>query len=448
MIAMGSAIGTGLFLISASTVRTAGPVVLTAYVVAGVIIFFIMRMLGEMAVDRPVPGSYSTYAHDYIGKPAGFVTGWNWWFTCIVVSMLELTATGVFMQYWFPHLPTWVTALVALVAIAAVNLIRVSAFGEFEFWFSVIKVTAIVAMIVLGIALIVGLGHHHAIGISNLWSYGGFAPKGLSGWLLSLVAVTFTFGGVESLGTTAGEVKDPARTIPKAINRVIYRILIFYVGAIGIMLIIWPWTRIGLDGSPFVLILAGLGIGGAAFVLNIVVVTATLSVYNTMIYSNARVLYGLAKNGQAPAFLARTNRQGVPVAGLLVNTAITGLVVLFNYLFPGKLITPLVSIILGAEFITWGAITIAHLRFRKTAEAGQLTFKSPWYPYSNYLCLAYFVLVFVLMYFAPGFRTGFYVFPAWLVGLCIVGVATQRYTGRRRHGAAALVGQPLSADKA
>jgi L-asparagine transporter-like permease len=270
------------------------------------------------------------------------------------------------------------------------------------------------------------------MGLSNLWSHGGFAPKGVTGWLLSLVAVTLTFGGIESLGTAAGEAKNPARTITKAVNRVIYRILIFYVGAIGIILIIWPWDRVGINGSPFVLILGGLGIGGAAFVLNVVVVTASLSVYNTVTYSSARMLYGLAQNRQAPAFLARTNRRGVPVTALLVDSAVISLVILFNYLFPGKLISPLAAVLLGTEFITWGSIALSHLRFRKVTRecSAQLTFRAPGYPYSNYLCFAYFFMVFVLMFFAPGYRTGFYTFPVWLIGLYIVALAHQKYTKR------------------
>lgn len=433
MIALGSSIGTGLFLTSGSSVQTAGPVVLLGYIIAGAVIFMIMRMLGEMAVARPESGSFSAYAHDYCGETAGFITGWNWWFTCIVVSMLELSATGVFLDYWFPNIPHWVTALIALILITGVNLIHVKAFGEFEFWFTIIKVAAVVAMIVFGLALIFGIGGHQPIGLDNLWSNGGFAPHGLGGFMLSLVAVTFTFGGIESIGTAAGETEDPARSIPKAINRVIVRILVFYVGAIGIMLVIWPWNRIGLDGSPFVLILVGLGIGGAAALLNVVVITAALSVYNTMVYSNARVLHSLAEKGQAPKILARTNDRGVPVVGILVNSAITGIVVLLNYLFPGGLILVLVAVILCAEIITWSSIVISHLRFRKSLgeAASRNAYRSPWHPYTNYLVLAFFALLVVLMAIMPDFQTGAIALPIWLAVLTVGSVVQRRIAKRR-----------------
>jgi phenylalanine-specific permease len=429
MISLGSAIGTGLFLVSGATIQTAGPIVLLGYALAGSVIFLMMRMLGEMAVARPVSGSWSTYAREYLGKPAGFIAGWNWWFTCIVVSMLELTAAGVFMDFWFPNLPHWVTAAVALAALTAVNLINVKAFGEFEFWFTLIKVAAVLAMIVLGVAIVFGAGSYEPTGLSNLWSHGGFAPTGLGGFMLSLVAVTFTFGGITSLGTAAGETTDPARTIPRAINQVIVRILVFYVGAIGVMLIIWPWDKVGTEGSPFVLMLVGLGVGGAATLLNIIVLTAVLSVLNTMTYSNARVLHGLAEGGQAPAILARTNSRGVPVVGLLVNSALVAVVVVLNLLFPGRLLMILVAIILSAELITWGSVVLSHLRFRNRFAAG--AFKAPLYPIANYACLAFFALVLVLMTRIPDFRTGAIAFPLWLGGLTIAAYVHARVAERR-----------------
>ncbi|WP_413798349.1 amino acid permease [Streptomyces iranensis] len=433
MIALGSAIGTGLFLVSSSTIQAAGPIVLLAYVVAGAVLFLIMRLLGEMAVARPTSGSFSDYAHTYLGRTAGFVIGWNCWFTCIVVSMLELTAIGSFVEFWFPGLPHWVSAAIALTAITAVNLIHVSAFGEFEFWFTLIKVAAILAMIGLGVAIILGAGHYDVHGLDNLWSHGGFAPYGVHGLLLSLVGVTFTFAGIEVLGITAGEAKRPELSIPKAVNQVPIRILMFYVGAIGIMLIIWPWNRVGTDGSPFVLMLSGLGIGGAATLLNIVVITAALSVYNSMAYSSARLMHSLAKKRQAPALFTRINRQGVPVPGLLVNSAVTAVVVVLNYCFPGRLLMILVAITLSAEIITWSSIALSHLRFRKAVAldaASGRAFKAPFQPYSNYLCLAYFVLVVVLMAQIPDFRKGAIALPLWLTVLIMASFAQRRFTRR------------------
>ena len=442
MIGLGSAIGTGLFLVSGSTVQAAGPAVLLAYMLAGAVIFLIMRMLGEMAVARPVAGSFSEYAREHCGPIVGFMVGWNWWMTCIVVSMLELTAVGTFMNFWFPGLPHWVTAAIALVLITVVNLIHVSAFGEFEFWFTLIKVAAVVAMIVFGVAIVLGAGNYDATGVSNLWDRGGFAPNGITGLMLSLVAVTFTFGGIESLGTTAGEAKDPTRSIPKAVNGVIARILVFYVGAIGVMLMIWPWDRVGVDGSPFVLMLDGLGIGGAAALLNVVVLVAALSVYNTMVYSNARVLHGMAATKQAPALLARTNHRGVPVTGIVINSAITAIVVLLNYLFPGQLLMVLVAIILSAEIITWSTITISHLRYRR-ANGHTGTFRSPLHPYTNYLVLAYLAGVVVLMTQLPDFRAGAIALPLWLVALLAAALVYRKINRRQKAIASPQPGQPL-----
>ncbi|MHC1719923.1 MAG: amino acid permease [Clostridiaceae bacterium] len=415
MIALGTAIGTGLFLVSASTIQAAGPAVLIAYALAGMVIFFIMRSIGEMAVENPIAGSFSAYAEQYWGKFPGFVIGWNWWYLCVVVGMLELSAAGVFMDFFFPTLPHWITALVFLIIIFAANMINVEAFGEFEFWFSIIKVTAVVSMIIFGVFLIFGIGTGKPTGFSNLWAYGGFFPKGIKGLLLSLVAVTFTFGGIEAIATTAGEVQNPEKTLPKAINSVLLRIFIFYLGAIGVMLIIWPWTKVGLDGSPFVLMMSGLGIPAAALILNIVCLTACLSVFNCMVYSNSRILYGLAKTGDAPKLFGVTNKRGVPVKGLMVMAVITLLAVVLNYAFD-KVIIYLVAVIIGSEFITWGGIVITQLHFRKKIgeHAKDLKYKSLLFPYANYFVLAYFALLLILMIIMPDYRMGAIALPIWI----------------------------------
>jgi len=424
MISLGSAIGTGLFLISGTSVQTAGPIVLVGYAIAGIVLYAVMRMLGEMAVAHPVAGSWSAYAREYLGKPAGFIAGWNWWYVCVVVCMVELTAASEFMAFWFSGLPRWITTAACLVLITAANTINVKAFGEFEFYFTLIKVTAVIAMIGLGIAIILGAGDYHVHGLQNLWAHGGFAPKGLGAFMISLVAITFSFGGIESLGTAAGEVEEPARNIPRAINQVLLRILVFYVGAIGVMLIIWPWDQVGTEGSPFVLMLVGLGIGGAATLLNVVVLTAALSVANVMTYSNARVLYDLAASGQAPRFLAHTNKQGVPVRALLLNSGFVAVAVLLNVVLPGKALVLLIPIVVGAELITWSIIALSHLRFRAREGAG--VFKTPLSPITNYLCLGYFVLIYILMTQDPASHAGAIALPLWFCGLLIVGFLLNR----------------------
>ncbi|MGD7002578.1 amino acid permease [Corynebacterium halotolerans] len=429
LIALGSSIGTGLFLGSGASIQLAGPAVLLAFAVAGAMIFLIMRMLGEMAVAHPVSGSFAYYARRFIGPVAGFITGWNWWFTCIVVGMLELTAAGVFMDFWFPGLPHWTTALVALVVITGINLIHVGAFGEVEFWMSMIKVVALVAMIVLGLCLVFGIGPEPAIGFSNLWEHGGFAPTGLGGFMLSLVAVTFTFGGTVSIGTAAGEVENPSRNIPKAINSVIYRIIVFYVGGVGIMLLLWPWNDIDADSSPFVRVLMGLGIGGAAVILNVVVLSAALSVFNNMTYSGGRMLRDLALNGQAPPFFARTTARGLPLRALLFNSGLMGVAVLLNFFFEGQLLFALMAIILGAEIISWSAIALSHLRFRRQLyRSGAVpAYRAPFFPLANYGCLAFFALLLVLMAFLPDYRVALFALPSWVAALALI------WLGQRAH---------------
>lgn len=432
LIALGSSIGTGLFLGSGASIQLAGPAVLFAFALAGVVIFLVMRMLGEMAVAHPVAGSFAYYARRFLGPVAGFVTGWNWWFTTIVVGMVEMTAAGVFMDFWFPDLPHWVTALVALVLITAINLIHVGAFGEVEFWMSMIKVVALIAMIVLGICLVLGIGPDPAIGFGNLWEHGGFAPQGLGGVMLSLVVVIFTFGGTVSIGTAAGEAKDPGRTIPRAINSVIYRIIIFYIGGVGIVLLLWPWNDINADESPFVRILVGMGIGGAAVILNVVVLSAALSVLNNMTYSGSRMLRDLALDGQAPAFFARTTRNGLPRRALLTNAALMGVVVLLNYFFEGRVLVALMAIIVGAEIISWSAITLSHIGFRRSRRrAGEKpVYPAPGYPVTNWFCLAFFVLIFVLMGFLPDYRVALFALPGWVAALAVIWLG-KRFTEER-----------------
>ena len=259
MIALGGAIGTGLFYGSASTIALAGPAVMLAYLLGGVMIFFIMRMLGEMAVDEPVSGSFSHYAGKYWGDFPGFLSGWNYWFNYIIVSMAELAAVGIYMNFWLPDLPQWISALICLAVITALNLTNVRAYGEMEFWMALVKITAIVLMIGLGGWLLV-TGAPFPENVSNLWEHGGFLPNGWWGFFLGTAVVMFSFGGIELIGITAGEAEDPDRTIPKAINQVIWRILIFYVGTMAVLMALWPWNEVGMEASPFVQIFRNVGI--------------------------------------------------------------------------------------------------------------------------------------------------------------------------------------------
>ncbi len=423
MIALGGAIGTGLFYGSAQTIQLVGPAITLSYIIGGIVIFMIMRMLGEMAVEEPVSGSFSYYAYKYWGEFPGFLSGWNYWFNYIIVSMAELTAVGIYINYWWPDVPHWVSALVFLVIITLLNLIEVKMYGELEFWFAIVKVVAIIGMIVLGLAMIfTGIGTGGTpIGFENLWIHGGFMPNGVWGLLLSLVIVMFSFGGIELIGITAGEADNPKKSIAQAVNQVMWRILIFYIGALTVLMIIYPWNKVGLDGSPFVQIFSKMGIPAAATILNVVVLTAALSVYNSGIYSNARMLYGLAQQGNAPQVFAKLNNKGVPVTGVLVSSACTLVAVVLNYLVPGKVFMYLIAVAVLAAVISWVVIIIANLKFRaaKGEEADKLEFKVPWHPHSNYACLAFMIMLVVLMLQIDSMKMSVYIMPLWLVVLWI-----------------------------
>jgi len=421
MIALGGAIGTGLFYGSTSTIALAGPSVMLAYLIGGIVIFFIMRMLGEMAVDEPVSGSFSYYATKYWGKFPGFLSGWNYWFNYVLVSMAELTAVGIYMNFWFPALPQWVSALICLVLITLLNLVNVRAYGETEFWMALIKISAICAMILLGLYLLLASPQPFPENFSNLWKNGGFLPNGAWGLAAATAVVMFSFGGIELIGITAGEAEDPDHTIPRAINQVIWRILIFYVGTMAVLMALWPWNEVGTQASPFVQIFNNVGIPAAAHILNFVVLIAAISVYNSAIYSNSRMLYGLASKDEAPAFLAKLSGRGVPVTGILVSSGFTLIVVILNYFLEGHVFLYLMTIATCAAVISWVTICITHLKFRATCkqQGKETKFHSILYPWTNYLCLAFLAGVIVMMTQIPDMQLAVLFLPIWLIVLWI-----------------------------
>lgn len=421
MIALGGAIGTGLFYGSAASIQLVGPGIIVSYIIGGFVMYLIMRMLGEMSTEEPVAGAFSHFAYKYWGEFAGFLAGWNYWFLYILVSMAELTVVGIYVAYWFPDFPAWLTSLIVLVTITAVNLINVRLYGEAEFWFAIIKVLAVIGMIVLGLVLIVfGLGGE-ATGVSNLWAHGGFLPNGMWGLLLSLVVVMFSFGGTELIGITAGEADDPKKSIPQAIRQVMWRILIFYIGALTVMMIIFPWNQVGMEGSPFVTIFSKLGIGSAAHILNFVVLTAAISVYNSGIYSNGRMLYSLAEQGNAPKFFTKLGANKVPYVAILFSSACTLVVVAINYLIPEGAFMQVMAVATTAATITWVMIVLVHMKFRKAhaADVGKLTFPAPFYPIANYFCVAFMAVILVMMTQMPDMRLSVLVLPVWLIVLYV-----------------------------
>jgi len=428
LIALGGAIGTGLFLGSAGVIAAAGPSMLLGYAIGGLIAFLIMRQLGEMVVEEPVAGSFSYFAHKYWGRFAGFLAGWNYWALYVLVGMAELTAVGKYVQFWWPEVPTWATAAAFFVLINLINLTNVRAFGEAEFWFSIIKVTAIIGMIVLGLFLLFsGLGGEQA-GFDNLWRHGGFFPNGVTGLVMVLAIIMFSFGGLELVGITAAEATEPRQVIPKAINQVVYRILIFYIGALTVLLALYPWNQLvatlsaagdPYSGSPFVLIFSLIGRDVAAHVLNVVVLTAALSVYNSGVYCNSRMLYGLAEQGDAPRALMAVNRRGVPVLAVGVSALITFFCVAVNYLLPQKALQLLMTLVVASLVINWTMISLTHLKFRQAMREQGVTpfFKALWTPVGNYLCLAFVAFLLGIMLLSPDTRSSVLALPVWIAFL-------------------------------
>ncbi|WJM98380.1 amino acid permease [Pseudomonas defluvii] len=417
LIALGGAIGTGLFLGIAQTIQLAGPSILLGYAVAGLIAFFIMRQLGEMVVEEPVSGTFSHFAHRYWSEFAGFMSGWNYWVLYVLVGMAELTAVGIYIQYWWPGFPTWASAAVFFVLINLMNLSQVKVYGEMEFWFALIKVVAIVSMIAFGGWLLFSGSGGPDASVANLWQYGGFFPNGLTGLLMAMAVIMFSFGGLELVGITAAEADNPRYSIPRATNQVIYRILLFYIGALAVLLSLYPWQKVVQGGSPFVMIFHALDSNVVATVLNLVVLTAALSVYNSCVYCNSRMLFGLATQGDAPRRLLKVNARGVPLAALGVSAVATGLCVLINYVMPAKAFELLMALVVSSLVINWGIISITHLKFRRAKQAaGETTFYKSWgYPLTNYICLAFLALILVVMYLTPGINISVMLIPVWLV---------------------------------
>ncbi|GAV23812.1 amino acid permease [Carboxydothermus pertinax] len=418
LIALGGTIGVGLFMGSASTLKWAGPSVILAYIIAGIFIFIIMRAIGEMLYSEPVTGSFATYAHKYMGPLWGYLTAWSYWFMWVAVGMSEVTAVGIYMKFWFPAMPQWVPGLIAISIVGMANLAAVKYYGEFEFWFALIKVVTIVIMIILGIGMIFfGLSNNgRPIGLENLYIHGGFFPNGIKGFLFALCLVVAAFQGVELVGVTAGEAKDPQRTLKKAVQNITWRILIFYVGAIFVIVALYPWNKLGTIGSPFVLTFAKVGIPAAASIINFVVLTAALSGCNSGIYSSARMLYTLSQNGQAPKFLAKVSPSGVPVNSLLVTIVCLLIGVVLNYIAPPKLFVYIYSASVLPGMMPWFVILISQLKFRKLKdnEIKNHPFKAPLSPYSNYLTIIFLVLVLVGMWFNSDTRLSLIIGAAFM----------------------------------
>ncbi|MEW1545873.1 amino acid permease [Streptomyces tsukubensis] len=437
MIAIGGAIGTGLFLGAGKGISKAGPSLILAYAIAGVVIFFIMRALGELLMYRPVAGSFSEYAREFVGPFAGFATGWTYWLFWVVTGMTEVTAAAEYMTYWF-DLPQWISALGFTVVLYLANLISVKIFGELEFWFSMVKVTAIVGMILI-CAGIITLGFTDAgdtASFSLLWSDGGFFPKGLGGTLMTLQIVMFAFLAVELVGVTAGESKDPEKTLPKAINTVPWRIAVFYVGALIMILSVVSWTNFRPGVSPFVAAFDQMGLQIGAGIVNFVVLTAALSSCNSGMYSTGRMLRDLALNSQGPKLFTRLTKHGTPLIGTTFSAGLMLIGVWINYQWPGDAFNKIVSFATISGMWAWIMILVSHIRYRAKAERGEVaesSFKAPGAPWTSWFALAFIGMVIVLMGIDKDARISLYVAPLWAL---VLGVSYLVLRSKNPEGAA------------
>ncbi|MGL5995452.1 MAG: amino acid permease [Pseudomonas proteolytica] len=424
--ALGSAIGTGLFYGSASAIQMAGPAVLLAYLIGGAAVFMVMRALGEMAVHNPVSGSFGQYASTYLGPMAGFILGWTYAFEMIIVCLADVTAFGIYMGFWFPEVARWVWVLGIVLLIGGLNLCNVKVFGEMEFWLSLLKVGAIVAMILGGFGIMLfgvhSAGDAPASGLSNLWAHGGFMPNGVGGLIASFAVVMFAFGGIEIIGITAGEAKDPQRVIPKAINAVPLRILLFYVLTLFVLMAIYPWPQIGSQGSPFVQIFSNLGIGSAATILNIVVISAAVSAINSDIFGAGRMMYGLAQQGQAPKGFAQLSRHGVPwMTVVVMGAALLGGVVL-NYLIPENVFLVIASIATFATVWVWLMILVTQVAMRRSMskeQIAELKFPVPFWPYAPAAAIVFMLFIFGVLGYFPDTQAALLVGAGWIVLLIV-----------------------------
>jgi AAT family amino acid transporter len=376
MMAIGGAIGVGLFLGSSVTIRLAGPGVILSYLLGAGIALIMSYVLTEMAVVHPVAGAFGVYAEKYLNPWAGFSVRATYAIAQIIAIGAEVTAAGIYIAYWLPNVPQWIWVVLVSLALVALNAMQVNRLGEFEYWFAMIKVAAIVAFILVGLALIFGVGSRHAIGLANLTQHGGFLPAGWKGVWLSLTITVTSYMGVEIIAVTAGEARRPEVTIPHAMRHIVYRLIAFYVLAIAIMVTMVPWNQSSgsstLSGSPFVTAFAAAHIPYAAAIMNFVVLTAALSSVNTNLYLSTRMLFSLGHGGYAPLWVGKVSSNGVPHRALLASTAGIVAAILLAIFAPKNAFLMLYGTAVAGMLFVWLVILITHLRFRDTITKDRL----------------------------------------------------------------------------
>lgn len=423
LIAIGGAIGTGLFLGSGQTISLTGPSLLFTYMLIGIVLFAFMRALGELLLSNSKFNSFVDIANEYLGPFGGFVIGWTYWVCWIVSSMSDLTAMGQYFAYWYPQVPHWLTVLFIVLLLISFNLLGARLFGELEFWFSIIKVVTIITMVIVGLVLIFlsfKTEYGHA-SFGNLIHHGGMFPHGAAGFLMSFQIAVYSFIGIELIGVTAGETKNPEKTIPKAINNVPIRILLFYIGGLLVIMSVIPWFKVDPDSSPFVKLFTIIGVPFAAGIVNFVVLTAAASATNSGIYSNSRILFGLAKQGLGPKVLTKTNSNGVPYLSMLVSSITLLIAALLNFIFPDaiKLFIYVTTLSTVLFLVVWGMIIVSYIAYvKKNPEQHQSSAFKLWGgKIIAYIVLSFFIFIFILLFFSKDTRVAIFISPLWFIFL-------------------------------
>lgn len=432
MMSLGSAIGTGLFVGSGKGVAAAGPATLVAYIVAGLLVIAIMYMLGEMVAAHPDSGAFSVYTSRAMGPAAGFAMGWVWWIELVIVVAAEAIAAASTLVAMWPIAPVWLLTLIFLVVLTAVNLLGVDRFGEFEFWFALLKVAAVLVFLVIGVLLICGVLAAPAAGTSNLVGHGGFMPNGWSGIAAALLMVTFSFGGIEIMAVAAAETEDPARNVSRAVRTIVWRILLFYMGSVAIMVIAVPWDDPKLGTSPFVAVLDRAGIPAASEVMTLVIVLALLSSLNANLYGAARMLGSLAERGMAPRAAMRTRGRSVPAMAVLASVLFGFCCVLATFRWGDTVLGTLLNIV-GSTIIVTYFFTICSqyvLRRQVEREGTPLPMRIKGFPVVSWAAMILLVSIMVLGMFAPDVRAQLLSTGALVVVLYLVGIAWSLHDGR------------------
>jgi AAT family amino acid transporter len=436
MIALGGTIGVGLFMGSASTIKWTGPSVLLAYGLAGLILYMVMRALGEMLYVDPSTGSFAKYATEYLHPVIGFLTAWSNVFQYLVVGISEVIAVGTYLEFWFPTMPKWIAGVVVVITLCLANLSSVKAYGELEFWFALIKVLTIIMMIILGFFVIVfGVGNHgNPVGISNLWTNGGFFTGGLKGFIFALSIVVASYQGIEVIGITAGEAENPQENIVRAIRSIVGRILIFYIGAIFVIVAIYPWNKLGVMGSPFVETFAKVGITFAAEIINFVMLTAAMSGCNSGIFSSSRMLYTLGLENHLPKSFVKLSRHNVPYIPVLAISIGILIGLVLNYALPiffhtsNNIFVIVYSSSVLPGMVPWFVILFSELRFRKINKEKMRDhpFKMPLFPISNYLAIFALIVILIFMFLNPETTLSLLVGVVFLIVMTVIYFVKER----------------------